>query len=298
MKQKWFSLFPLIALFVMLAVPQTVSAINEEDVQAMLNTLNDRLAAAGENFRVAYVDFQTVDEIGIRVYAKDHEHRLSVHWLPYDPWRWGAREIFWLIDDVDRTDDVPWEDATAAIGRAMNTWNTVPCANIPLVQWPHDDIDWGIYQYWYWFDPAAGEEPGHNGGSPFWMADLTHAGWLPRDFFDFIWPPDGGDYVLGVTFTFTWTARPDDVAFKEIYYNDEFQWNINAHYDIECVALHEVGHGLSLGHFGMIFRDAGTGKLRFVPNSVMNAIYYYIKHDLFGIDNASFCGIWSSWPNN
>lgn len=294
MKQKWFSLFPLIAMFVMLAVPQTVSAINEDNVKAMLNTLNDRLAAAGEAFRIAYVDFQTYNEIGIRVYSKEHEHRLDSHWLPYDPWRWGAREIFWLIEDVDQTNDVPWEEAKAAIGRAMNTWNTVPCAYIPLVQWDDFDIDWGVVQYYYW-----GDYPGQHGGSPFWYADITHAGWLPKDFWEDAIGPGASDSVLGVTATFVWTARPDDVAFREIYYNEEFDWKINERYfDIETVAAHEVGHGLSLGHMGMIFRDAGTGHLQFAPRALMNAIYYDILHDLLGTDVSSFCGIWSSWPIN
>ena len=49
MKQKWFRLFPLIAFVVVLTVPQTVSA-GEEEVKAMLNTLNARLAEVGESF--------------------------------------------------------------------------------------------------------------------------------------------------------------------------------------------------------------------------------------------------------
>jgi hypothetical protein len=286
MKQKWFSLFPLIALFVMLAVPQPVSAISEEDVKAMLNTMNDQLATAGEDFTLAYVDFLTVDEVGIRVYANNRQHRLDSHWMPYDPWRHGGREIYWIIDQADKTNDVPWPDVEAAIWRAMNIWDSQTCANIPLVQLDYP-YDWGYVQY------LVGM-----GGCACWMADITHAGWLPRVFFDIIGGPGGGDGILGATFTFVWTARPDDVAFREIYYNDKFPWAIDAHYDIETVVAHEVGHGLSLGHFGMIFRDAGTGHLQFAPRALMNAIYYSILHELLGTDVSSFCGIWSSWPNN
>jgi hypothetical protein len=286
MKQKWFSLFPMIALFVMLAVPQTVSAINEDDVQAVLNTMNAQLAAAGEGFIVEKVEFSTCDQVGPTVYANDRQHQLDSDWFPYDPWRFGIRDIIWAVDHVDQTTDVPWADAVGAIGNAMNTWDTVSCATIPLTLVDDYGLDLGYVQYLFGM-----------GGIPGWLADITHAGWLPRDFFDAIAPPDGGDYILGATFTFTWTAYPDRVAFKEIYYNDLYTWGINIRYfDIETVVAHEVGHGLSLGHFGKIFRDAGTGHLQFAPRALMNAIYYDILHELLGTDVASFCSLWSNWP--
>ena len=148
------------------------------------------------------------------------------------------------------------------------------------------------------------------GGVPGRLADLTFAGFLPRIFFDIIAPPSGGDNILGVTFTFIWvddiTEEPTDmdgngktdVAFKEIYWNDDFNFGIDIrYYDIETIAAHEAGHGLSLGHFGKIFRSP-NGKLHFAPRALMNALYYDILHELLGTDNASFCSIWSSWPNN
>jgi hypothetical protein len=298
MKQKWFSLFPLIALVVMLAIPQTVSAISEDDVRAVLNTFNDQLAVAGENFRVEMVEFSTVDEVGPTVYANDHQHQLDSHWVPYDPNRWGVRDIYWAVDQVDQTGDCDdWADADAAIGRAMNIWNTVPCATIPLVKVNDYGLDLGYVQY------LVGM-----GGVPGWLADITHAGWLPWIFFEIIGGEGGGDHILGATFTFIWVDEnniptdmdgngKNDVAFKEIYYNDYFDWGIDIRYfDIETVVIHEVGHGLSLGHFGKIFRDAGNGHLQFAPRAIMNAIYYDILHELLGTDVSSFCGIWATWP--
>jgi len=284
MKQKWFSLFPLIVLAVMAAVPQTVSAVSEDDVRAVLNTMNDQLAAAGEGFELAYVDFQTVDEIGIRVYANNRQHRLSSHWLPYDPWRFGTRDIYWVVDQVDQTMDLPWADADAAVGRAMDIWDSQSCATIPLVRVNDFGLDLGYVQY------LVGM-----GGTPGWLADITHAGWLPRIFFDIIGGPGGGDGILGATFTFIWTSRPNDVAFREIYYNDKFPWGVDIrYYDIETVVAHEVGHGLSLGHFGKIFRTLSNWELHFAPRALMNAIYYDIPHELLGTDIASFCSIWAS----
>ena len=284
MKQK---LFLIIGLIVLLAVPQMVSAVSEEDVKAMLNTVNDQLTATGEGIQVAYVDFQTFDEVGLRVYANDRQHKLSAHWAPFDPWRFGTSDISWTVDQVDQSADVPMADADAAISRAMAMWDSQTCANIPLVRVDDYGMDWGYVQN------LVGM-----GGYPGWVADLTHGGWLPKVFFEIIGGPGGGDGILGVTFTFTWTARPNDVAFREIYYNEKFDWGIDVRYfDIETVVAHEVGHGLSLGHFGMIFRDAGNGHLQFAPRALMNAIYYDILHDLLGTDEASFCSVWGSWPN-
>lgn len=299
MKQKFFALFPVLVLFFLLAAPQTVSAIDEADVKLALDSMNNQLALAGENFQVEKVEFQTVDEEGLIVYANDRTHQLGSHWVPFDPRRYGVSEIYWLTDQVDQTADVAWNDANAAINRAMLTWNTVPCANIPLVQLPDYGVDWGYVQY------LVGM-----GGIPGWLADFTNAGWLPGVFFDIIGGPGGSNSILGATFTFIWidsaTGDPtdidnngkNDVAFREVYFNDKFNWGIDIRYfDIESVVLHEMGHGLSLGHFGKIFRTP-NGELHFAPEAVMNAIYYIIRHELYGTDNASFCSIWASWPNN
>jgi hypothetical protein len=277
------------------------SAINEDDVRAALNSMNDQLAAAGENFRVDYVEFSTFDEIGITVYRNNRTHQMNSHWVPFDPNRGGTRLITWLTDQVDQTTDVSWPLADAAIGRAMNTWDTTPCATIPLYQLPDWGIDWGVVQCLEGFGGICG-----------WYADLTHAGWLPWEFFEVIGGPGGGNGIIGATFTFIWiddiTEEPTDmdgngkfdVAFREIYYNLHFNWGIDdpANIDVETVVLHEMGHGLSIGHFGLIFRDAGTGHLQFAPRALMNAVYFGILQELLGTDDASFCSVWGSWPNN
>lgn len=41
--------------------------------------------------------------------------------------------------------------------------------------------------------------------------------------------------------------------------------------DLETVAAHEVGHGLSQGHFGKVFFDK-KGNLKVAPHAVMNAV--------------------------
>jgi hypothetical protein len=300
MKQKWLSLFPVLALIVMMVAPQTASAISEDDVKAILNTMNGQLAQAGEDFRIQKAELLTFDEEGITVLATDFEPHLDSHWVPNDERRYGVPEIYWLIDQVDQTADVAWPSAYAAIDGAMNTWDTTPCANIPLVQVPDYDIDWGYVQYLLGMGGISG-----------WLADLTHGGWLPREFFDAIGGAGGGDSILGVTFTFIWidteTEEPtdingdgkDDVAFREIYYNDEFSWGINppslSVIDIETVALHETGHGLSLGHYGIILL-LPNGELLIIPRAVMNAIYYGVLQNLRWADKLAFCSLWAFWP--
>ena len=54
-------------------------------------------------------------------------------------------------------------------------------------------------------------------------------------------------------------------------------WNDRSTYDIETVALHEAGHGLSQGHFGKAFRTVKNGKLHFSPRAVMNAAILEFK---------------------
>jgi hypothetical protein len=117
-----------------------------------------------------------------------------------------------------------------------------------------------------------------------------------------------GNNVLAATFTFVFVQGgvptdidnngKADVALREILYNDRFLWAINANIDIETVALHEVGHGLSQGHFGKAFGTDANGKVHFAPRAVMNAAYSGIQQSPAGTDNGGHCSIWGSWPNN
>jgi hypothetical protein len=145
-------------------------------------------------------------------------------------------------------------------------------------------------------------------GDPF-LADITNAGWLPRDFFEAVFGPGGGRGVLAFSVTFIFVdddGVPTDIngdnyldtALNEVYYNDTFgdrrddragnPWGINVPLpgiDVETVALHENGHSLGLGHFGP------------PPDAVMNPVYAGIRQTPLSADDAGMCAIWSSWPN-
>ena len=59
--------------------------------------------------------------------------------------------------------------------------------------------------------------------------------------------------------------------------------------------LHEVGHGLSQGHFGKAFRNK-NGNLHFAPYALMNAGYTFGNRMVTETDEAGHCSNWASWP--
>lgn len=209
----------------------------------------------------------------------------------------GSDAISYYIDQRRPSDDLSVSVSSAAISRAMATWNAQTCSDLGMVQVPFSRrTTTGFISELFGFS-----------GSFDYVADVVHAGWLGADFFDLL-GEDGSTYILGVTFTIIFTddaGNPTDlnndgkldVAWREIYYNDAFVWKDRAHYDIETIALHEAGHGLSQGHFGTAFADAGTGALHFSPRAVMNAAYSGIQTQIAETDNAGHCSIWSSWTS-
>lgn len=211
----------------------------------------------------------------------------------------GSDNVSYYVDQNRPSADLAVAVSSAAIDRAMTTWDNVTCSELGLTKVPSDnDVTTGFVA------ALVGM-----GGSTDYVADVTHSGWLPAAFFNAIAPPDGSTYILGVTFTIIFTDEDGnpvdtdnngaiDVAWREIYYNDAFTWKDGATYDVETIALHEAGHGLSQGHFGKAFADAGAGKLHFSPRAVMNAAYSGIQRQIGQTDNAGHCSNWAAWPEN
>lgn len=210
----------------------------------------------------------------------------------------GTSDVSWYVDESRPSNDLSVATTTAAIDRAMNTWDGVTCSELGLYKVPYNPaISTGYISALLGY-----------GGSFGYVADVVHAGWLPADFFDLV-APGGSTFILGVTFTIIFTDEngipadtnndgKSDVAWREIYYNDAFSWQDGATYDVETIALHEAGHGLSQAHFGKAFADAGKGKVHFAPRAVMNAAYSGVQTKIKGTDNGGHCSIWGNWPNN
>lgn len=273
----------------------------------MLQHVNDVLTISGADYRVEMAEYITIGGehgAGTTIFANDRGNKqLAFDFVPFDARRaWSGPDgaITWINDLVDgaTASGLTAAETAAAIGTAMGTWDGQTCSDLPLNALGDVAMDLGVVQNILSF-----------GGSGFVLADLTHAGWLPRAFFDAIAPPNGGDFILGVTFTFQFVGadgNPTDIdnngafdaAFREINYNDAFSWAIGGNIDVETVALHEAGHGLSQAHFGKIFRTDANGMIHFAPRAVMNAAYSGVQQSLTGTDVAGHCSNWGSWPNN
>lgn len=273
-------------------------------MQAVLDELNAGLAATAAEYRALsaeYITHWSSHEAGATVIAKDVGNKqLGADFVPHDvrrePWSGpvggGNDNITYAIDTT--IDAVPpfggltAAQTDAAIERAMNTWQGVRCSTLDLTRFPDFGIDIGLVAFQNGF-----------GGSPFVFADLQHAGWRDIDF---------AGSVLGVTFTFVFTdddGNPTDinndgkadVAFREIYYDPSWFWADDgvSDVDVQSVAVHEAGHGLSQAHFGTI-RIKNNGELKASPRAVMNALYAEPFRELKGTDNGGHCSIWANWP--
>jgi hypothetical protein len=253
------------------------------------------------NFMVLSAEYLTSEEsgqVGRTVYFSDAGNKqLSADFVPglsLD----GTDNVSFYVDQNRPSADLSVAATSAALARAMSTWNDVTCSDLGMFQVPSDPATNTGY-----VSALLGL-----GGSFGYTADVVHAGWLPRVFFDMI-APDGSSFILGVTFTITFTDEEGnptdldnngkaDVAWREIYYNDRFTWKIGGTYDVETIALHEAGHGLSQAHFGKAFTNSGNGKLHFAPRSVMNAAYSGVQTEIRATDNAGHCSNWAQWNNN
>jgi hypothetical protein len=268
--------------------------------QTTLDSLNGSLAAEGEGFRVLQIEWMTSDEgdgaeAGNTVFAFNVGNKqLGADYVPFDPRRsWNISDtISYLVDQGDgaTNDGLTNAQTEAAIDRAMTTWDlATTCSAAPMVKAEDTGVDADRIDFLLGFGAPGGE-----------VADLVHAGWVPAGIFP--------NNVIGVTFTLVWVDGggnatdinqdgKSDVAWREIFYNDVFAWAIDGNIDVETVALHEAGHGLSQGHFGQIFITNSNGKLHFSPRAVMNAAYGGVIQNLTGTDLSGHCSIWGDWPN-
>ncbi|UZD23735.1 hypothetical protein PBT90_10075 [Algoriphagus halophytocola] len=208
----------------------------------------------------------------------------------------GISDISYYVDQTRPGTDLDQVTKEAAIDRAAMTWDAVSCSDFGLYKEEGLPVPIGIVAAQLGFPSIA-----------VYIADINHAGWMPAEFFDAV-APGGSESILGVTFTLLLVDENGeyvdtngdgklDVGLREIYYNDNFFWGDGELVDVESIALHEMGHGLSQGHFGKGFIKK-NGSIQFAPKAVMNAAYVGgVETDIKGTDNGGHCSIWSDWPN-
>lgn len=278
-----------------------------QDIYAMADAMNAQLEAAGKDYRVAMAETITdgdSNEVGSTILFRNLGNRqLASDFVPGDARRaWGGpgTSISFAIDNVNLTADLAGTTEISEMRASMATWENVNCSTLPLVDFGDTGTDVGFVQSLFGF-----------GGTGGIAADVTHAGFLPPNFFLLL----GSSNILGVTFTFIWTSGgaptdvdnngKTDVAFREIYYNDGFTWEVDPNdvpgdgrFDLQTVALHEAGHALSQAHFGTGRINNQTGRIQLSPQAVMNAGYLFGQQSLLGTDTAGHCSNWANWPNN
>ena len=269
---------------------------------AIMDQANLALEAQGADYRVAMVEYVTGDgdEAGATVISKDLGNKqLAFDFVPFDtrrtPW---SGPVGGPNDDityaVDMTGDaVPpiggltGAATTAAIDAAMATWDAETCSTLPITSNPDFGLDLGFVAFFF----INGQ------GGPAIVADIQHAGWRDLNF---------APGVLGATFTLVFFPITDidnngkgDTAFREIYYDPSFNWADDGvtNFDVEAVALHEAGHGLSQAHFGNIFVK-NDGSLLRAPAAIMNPFILGQTRTLLGTDVGGHCSNWAQWPNN
>ena len=237
---------------------------------------------------------------GQTIFANDRTKRLGAQWVPGDERRLAdGNNLTHTIFDPFAPANFGFPDqfdGSPAINASLDTWNNVKKnAKLDIVQLANTNTN-----------PSA-----ILGGDPF-QADISTFGFVPPLFLELFVGPGSSSSVLGVTFTFVFTDEDgnptdinndgyDDVAVKEVWYNDAFVWTDQGDaatgVDVETVALHENGHALGFAHFGKIFVTNGNGKLHVAPRAVMNAINLGEQRELLGTDKASYNSIYGSWPN-
>jgi hypothetical protein len=153
--------------------------------------------------------------------------------------KWGTLPIRYFITDRD-VPNVTAPQLHEAVGRAFATWDAVP------------DVQLGA------------EFAGFTSASPVENRTDTVIGFADR--------PDL-DRVLGST-SFTVDEVSGEIVEADIFLNSTFSWSTAAEgesgrYDVESIALHEIGHLHGLGHSALGETDLQSGGRRVLSSEAV-----------------------------
>eukprot|EP01083_Nonionella_stella_P152384 488364_1 len=233
-------------------------------------------------------------------YLSSNPHcRQSAQWVPNDDRRHddNGLDFFVHIDDTQIPSSLNQTEVITAIKNAVHTWDTIPCSKNKfdlIISDEYKGKDVGYAEYL-----MSGGQSGLNRT----VRDIVFGGFVPSNLFG-----DGSETVGAATVLFDFEDQimyenQGEISSAEIYFNNNFSWGIleesvNGIFDIETVALHELGHALSQSHFhppGKIISSANGMKPNDANDVVMAPLYFGVNHDLAGVDIGGHCSEWANW---
>ena len=287
---------------------KSADGLSEEDIKITIN----ESVLANSNYKIEDVHIYKLatPDLARRVVTVDQqfESTLPSRWVPND-----ARRDWNTDGDLE---DIDWMSFTP-FAIANGTIPTEPIYSAMYDKWETGgycktvDIDQNIYDFSLGNPSLIVGITGPPAEIP--LADVSVVGFLPGFVFEAVL---GSENVLGVAFSFTFinpdTGEPtkttrgkDDKAYTEIWFNDSFQWTVGPEpetIDLESVILHEFGHSLNLGHFGILqafVQEDGSFTFDYQPVNTMNALYIGESRNFLGPnDKGNYCEAWGSWPYN
>ncbi|UII26189.1 hypothetical protein LVD15_23260 [Fulvivirga maritima] len=276
---------------------------DEEEIKIMMN---ETVFKEG-NIKVEEVSlYRYVDRYdSVTTLDSQFQSTIPSRWVPGDTRRdWNGDGD---LDDIDWSSFTPYAVANGSIdvepiySAMFDKWeNDGYCTTVAIDEVPYS-LDMG--------NPSQILGFGLPDNGPY--VDISVVGYLPSYIFELLL---GAENILGVTFSFTFvdedgnptstTRGKTDKAFAEIWFNDGFAWSEGVTpgaIDIESVVLHEFGHSLNLGHFGILqaMYENGVRELVYQPVNTMNASYIGEDRSFLGEnDKGNYCEAWGSWPWN
>lgn len=286
-------------------------------VPDFIEAQNAALRAAGQSVAIARIDV-TLNASALSAgantqttfYAKNHTLRLSTRWVQGDPRRQARSAISyanWRPGMFTLNRDGEYFDVESGVDAAAATWNRVLCSNARVLE---TAVPANVIPSRYLRFSGYTNVPS--------LADVRIVGWLPGGIFDRVFGPNGKNFVAITIYTafvdpatgeFTdidGDQRPDQ-ADAEIWFQEggyfDMRWTLlpsadfyqsGIEFDVQTIALHELGHALDLDHIGALFTDP-YGRYREAPVAVMNAIASFSKRVPYGTDSAALCSNFVTW---
>jgi len=153
--------------------------------------------------------------------------------------KWSQAPVRYFIEDRG-VPGVARDQLQAAVDRAFTTWHNVPTASV------------------------SAQFSGYTSALPFDEDGMTTLGFL-----DAADEPD----VLGET-AYVVDDASGAIVEVDIMFNATFPWSVAAsgesgHFDLESIALHEIGHLWGLGHSDLGITQVTTGGLRVIAKEAV-----------------------------